>query len=69
MRITLNLVGVLALLMGTTWFLQGVGVLPGSFMSGQPQWAVYGGLAAGVGVVLLWVANRARRGRASTGRG
>ena len=69
MRITLNLVGVLALLMGTTWFLQGVGVLPGSFMSGQSQWAVYGGLAAGVGVVLLWVANRARRGRASTGRG
>ena len=69
MRITLNVFGGLALLMGTTWFLQGVGVLPGSFMSGQPQWAVYGGLTAGVGVVLLWVANRARRGRASTGRG
>jgi hypothetical protein len=68
MRITLNVIGGLALLMGTTWFLQGVGVLPGSFMSGQPQWAVYGGLAAGVGLVLLRVANRVRRGPARAGR-
>ena len=40
---------------GTIWFLQGIGVLPGSFMSGQTKWAVYGGIAvvAGVGLFVL----------------
>ena len=61
MRITLNTVGGLLLLMGTTWFFQGINVLPGSFMTGQIQWAVYGGVADAVGVVLLVVANRLRR--------
>ena len=31
MRIMLNVAAVLLVLMGTIWFLQGVGVLPGSF--------------------------------------
>ncbi len=61
MRITLNILGVLLLFMGTTWFLQGINVLPGSFMTGQVQWAVYGALADLVAVVLLVLANRRRR--------
>jgi len=61
MRIALNVVAVLLLVMGTTWFLQGINVLPGSFMTGQIQWAVYGGMAAALGVILLIVANRRRR--------
>ena len=61
MRIALNAIAVLMLVMGTTWFLQGINVLPGSFMTGQIQWAVYGGMAAALGVVLLIVANRRRR--------
>ena len=61
MRITLNILGVLLLLMGTTWFLQGINVLPGSFMTGQIQWAVYGGVADLVAVVLMVIANRRRR--------
>ena len=61
MRIALNVIAVLLLVMGTTWFLQGINVLPGSFMTGQIQWAVYGGMAAALGVVLLIVANRRRR--------
>jgi len=44
MRIALNVIGVLMVLMGVTWFLQGINVLPGSFMTGQIQWAYYGGL-------------------------
>ena len=61
MKIALNVVGVLLVLAGSTWFLQGINVLPGSFMSGQTQWAVRGGIAALVGVgVLLW-ANRKRQ--------
>ena len=63
MRIALNVIAVLLLVMGTTWFLQGINVLPGSFMTGQIQWAVYGGMAAALGVVLLIAANR--RGRTS----
>ena len=46
--------------MGTIWFLQGIGVLPGSFMSGQPKWAVYGGIADVVGVILIVIGSRSR---------
>ena len=58
MRIALNVVGVLCVLMGGVWFLQGVNVLPGSFMTGQIKWAVYGGLLVAVGVAVLIVAKR-----------
>jgi hypothetical protein len=58
MRIFLNIIGVLLTLMGVGWFLQGINVLPGSFMTGQIQWAIYGGLAAAVGIALLVFANR-----------
>ena len=55
MKILLNIVGAILLIIGTVWFLQGINVLPGSFMSGQTQWAVRGGIAAIAGIaVLLW---------------
>ena len=60
MRITLNVVGGLCLLVGGIWFLQGINILPGSFMTGQIKWAVYGGLLAIVGIGVLIVANRRR---------
>lgn len=60
MRITLNVLGVLFLLMGGVWFLQGINVLPGSFMTGQTRWAVYGGLLAVAGVGLLVSTSRRR---------
>jgi hypothetical protein len=60
MKIALNLVGVLMVLMGAAWFLQGINVLPGSFMTGQIQWAYYGAVAAIAGVVLIAAANRSR---------
>jgi hypothetical protein len=60
MRITLNIVGSLLVLFGATWFLQGVNVLPGSFMTGQIRWAVYGGITIAAGIVLLLTANRSR---------
>ena len=60
MRIASNVVGVLCLLVGCIWFLQGINVLPGSFMTGQTKWAVYGGLVFIAGVVVLVVANRRR---------
>ena len=60
MRIVLSIIGVLLVLMGAVWFLQGINVLPGSFMTGQTQWAVYGAVAVILGIGLLVFANRRR---------
>lgn len=64
MKIVLNIVGVLMLIIGAIWFLQGINVLPGSFMSGQSQWAVRGGILIFAGIADLVWANRKRRGAA-----
>ena len=60
-KLVLNVAGALAVLMGTIWFLQGINVLPGSFMSGQVRWAVYGAIAIVLGVMMLRRANRPSR--------
>ena len=60
MRITKNVLGALCLLVGCVWILQGVNILPGSFMTGQMKWAIYGGLVAVMGIGLLISANRRR---------
>ena len=61
MKISLNLLGAVLILMGCIWILQGVNILPGSFMTGQIRWAVYGAIAVGGGVALLLSANRRRK--------
>jgi hypothetical protein len=61
MRIALIILAVLLILVGIVWILQGVNVLPGSFMSGQMQWAYRGGACALVGVAILFFARRPRR--------
>ncbi len=58
MKIVLRVVGVLLVVFGCIWFLQGVSVLPGSFMTGQIQWAVYGAIAVVAGIGLLFAAKR-----------
>jgi len=60
MKIALNVVGVLMVLMGAIWFLQGINVLPGSFMTGQIKWAVYGACLVLGGFLVLTRANRRR---------
>jgi len=59
MKIVLNVVGGVLVFFGVIWFFQGIGVLPGSFMTGQIRWAVNGGIAAAAGVIVL-VFNRRR---------
>ncbi|MES2896651.1 MAG: hypothetical protein V4759_11505 [Pseudomonadota bacterium] len=54
---------------GLVWILQGVGVLPGSFMTGQVVWAAIGGFALIVGLVLLTKGRRDRRRGESDGAG
>jgi uncharacterized membrane protein HdeD (DUF308 family) len=60
MRLALQITGVLFLLVGCVWLLQGINVLPGSFMTGQRKWAVYGALMLVAGVALLVWARRQR---------
>ncbi len=47
--------------MGAVWILQGVNILPGSFMTGQMIWAYRGAATAVVGLVLLLVSLRKRK--------
>ena len=63
LTVVLSIIGVLFVLMGGVWILQGINVLPGSFMTGQTQWAVYGAIAVIAGIGLLVLANRRRAPR------
>lgn len=50
------IIAALLILTGVVWILQGIGVLPGSFMTGQIKWAVAGVVSAAVGLGgLLWL--------------
>ena len=60
MKKVLNVIAVLLIVGGGGWFLLGINVLPGSFMTGQIEWAIYGGLAILVGVG--WLVMNRRRG-------
>ena len=61
MRIVLYVIGILLIAIGCIWFLQGIDVLPGSFMTGQIKWAVYGAIAVAVGAAAVVLATRLRR--------
>ena len=55
LRIGGVVLGALCVLMGVVWVLQGINVLPGSFMTGDINWSYRGGVLAAAGVVLLAV--------------
>jgi hypothetical protein len=46
-------IAVVLILVGGVWFFQGVGVIEGSFMTGEALWAVIGAGCAVAGVALL----------------
>jgi hypothetical protein len=58
LRYVLLIVGGLMDLVGVVWLLQGLGVLPGSFMTGQPFWAVRGAMCVVVGGLLVFAGLR-----------
>jgi hypothetical protein len=60
MKWILNILGVLLILVGIVWILQGINILLGSFMSGQPLYAALGIVVAIIGIFLLVFANRRR---------
>lgn len=58
MKVVLYAVAVLLFLPGMVFFLQGINILPGSFMTGNPQWAINGGIMMVIGIGLLFFAWR-----------
>jgi hypothetical protein len=55
-----NIIGVLLVLIGLVWILQGINVLPGSFMSGHIQYTFIGAIVDIIGLALLGYSNRSR---------
>ncbi|WP_171026197.1 hypothetical protein [Mesorhizobium comanense] len=60
MRLMKNLLALIVLAIGALWALQGVGVVGGSFMTGQSQWLHIGLVTMLVGLAGLVWANRSR---------
>jgi len=60
-RPVLAIVGVLLVLVGAVWTMQGLGYLPGSARAGVTLWAVVGPVVALLGLV-LFVRGLGRRG-------
>ena len=60
MRIARTIAGTLLIITGGVWLLQGINILPGSFMTGQTKWAIYGAVSLVLGIGLLLVGNRSR---------
>jgi hypothetical protein len=58
LRYVLLIVGGLIALVGVVWLLQGVAILPGSVMTGQPFWAVMGAIFLVVGGLLVFAGLR-----------
>ncbi len=54
-------VGLILLFMGSAWFLQGIGILPGSFMTGSSFWAAAGAFALIIGLLLIAAALMGRK--------
>jgi uncharacterized membrane protein HdeD (DUF308 family) len=55
---TLKVFAILIILVGVVWILQGINILPGSFMTGNPQWAINGAISVVVGAGLFWFSSR-----------
>ena len=63
MRYVLLIVGGLLAFVGAVWLLQGVGILPGSFMTGQAFWAIVGAVLLAVEGSLVLAGFRLNRRR------
>ncbi len=60
MKWLVTIVGVLLILFGGLWVLQGTGVITRGFMSGHIQYAILGIVSAVIGIGLVVLANWGR---------
>ena len=58
MKIVLNIVAALLIFTGIVWILQGINILPGSFMTGNTHWTLAGIALLFAAGVLLYFTNR-----------
>ncbi len=58
MKLAVKIVSAILAVIGCVWILQGINVLPGSFMTGQTRWAVRGGILVFAGIAGWVTANR-----------
>jgi hypothetical protein len=61
MKWVLNILGVLLILMGTVWILQGTGVFPVGGMAYQTKWTYIGIVVDLLAIGLFFIANRRRK--------
>lgn len=61
LRPVLVVVGVIAALLGLVWMLQGIGILPGSVMSGSQFWAVAGAVTFLIGLAIAGAGFRTKK--------
>jgi len=61
MKPALNSLGIILVVFGGIWILQGFSILPGSFMYGQIRWSIIGGITVLLGIALLIAAKRSTR--------
>jgi hypothetical protein len=60
MRIAGTIIGIILILLGGLWILQGANIIGGSVMSGQNQWLYIGIVVLIVGAIALWWTYRRR---------
>ncbi|MET8259000.1 hypothetical protein ACFYPG_19755 [Micromonospora sp. NPDC005553] len=53
--------GLLAVVIGAVWTVQGLGYVSGSVMTDEKIWAVIGPIVTVVGLIVLWLGLRSRR--------
>jgi hypothetical protein len=62
-RLAVRIVAVVAVLSGAVFFFQGIGVIPGSFMTGRSEWAVVGAALVAGAAALFWLSSMIGSGR------
>ena len=62
-KIALIPVGIIMMFFGSVWFLQGINILPGSFMTDSSFWAVSGGVTDVIGLAFIAIGTNGARAK------
>jgi hypothetical protein len=58
MKVFKNIAGIIIILLGSLWMLQGANIIPGMAMSGNREWLVIGAMLVIFAIGLLYQNNR-----------
>jgi uncharacterized membrane protein YeaQ/YmgE (transglycosylase-associated protein family) len=64
MRAVWIILGIVGVLVGALWTLQGLNIIKSGFMAGNTMWAIIGPIVVVVGLLLLLYGSRSRKTRA-----